>query len=223
MSVRYNQFCAVARAAEILGERWTFLIVRELLLGPKRFVDLQDRLAGLSSSVLTQRLTFLEEAGVVGRSYLEPPAASYVYALTPRGLQLDRVIAELIRWGAPLLVRPGSDVEPIEPDWVVLALSASVRAGPLKKGSYEFIMPSKGGRDVYVTIESGRQGVEVLRGARPADVTIRAEAKEVLEIIGGRIDLMIEARAGRLEVQGDRARLADIQHLFDLRLDRDEK
>ena len=223
MPARYNQFCAVARAAEILGERWTLLIVRELLLGPKRFVDLQDRLPGLSSSVLTQRLTFLEEAGVVGRSFLEPPAASYVYALTPRGLRLDGVIAELIRWGAPLLDRPGSEGEPIEPDWVVLALSASVRSGPLKKGSYEFIMPSEGGRDVSVTVESGSKGVEVLRGARPADVTIRAEAREILKIIGGRIDPVVEARAGRLEVQGDRALLADIQQLFDLRLESDEK
>ena len=223
MPVRYNQFCAVARAAEILGERWTLLIVRELLLAPKRFVDLQDRLPGLSSSVLTQRLTSLEEADVIIRSYLEPPAASHIYSLTPRGLQLRSVISGLIRWGAPLLDRPGSDAEVIEPDWVVLVISASARSGSFKKGSYEFIMPSEGRRDVSMKIRAGRKGIEVLTDAKPTDVTVKASARQVLEIIGGRSDPVAEARAGRLLVLGNRAALADLSQLFDLQTEKDHR
>src|SRR5687768_10658821 len=95
----YPQFCAVARALEILGERWTLLIVRELLLGPKRFSDLKGRLDGISSSVLTQRLSRLEGDGLVRRTYLEPPAASTVFELTQHGWSLEQPLFALIRWG----------------------------------------------------------------------------------------------------------------------------
>src|SRR6266852_4653604 len=103
MSTRYDQFCALARAAEILGERWTLLIVRELLLGPRRFSDLRERLDGVSPSVLTERLGRIEKIGLVRRSVLPPPAASTVYELTEHGDALRPAVHELIRWGGRFL------------------------------------------------------------------------------------------------------------------------
>jgi len=98
----YNQFCALARAAEIIGERWTLLIIRELLLSPKRFGDLRARLDDVSPALLTDRLNVLMEAGVVQRAALPAPFNAQVYELTETGRAVQPAIRELIRWGGPL-------------------------------------------------------------------------------------------------------------------------
>ena len=98
---RYAQFCALARAAEIVGERWTLLIVRDLTLGPLRFSDLRRRLKGVSPSVLSERLTQLERRGLIERRVLGPPAASTVYELSEMGRALQPAMIELTKWGAP--------------------------------------------------------------------------------------------------------------------------
>jgi DNA-binding HxlR family transcriptional regulator len=126
---RYAQFCALARAAEILGERWTFLIIRELLLGQKRFGDLSDRLSGVSPTVLTTRLNALIEYGVVQRVTLPPPFNAQVYELTPIGTGLKPAIRELIRWGGHFIFPMRPDDE-FEPDWGLLALDANARRTP---------------------------------------------------------------------------------------------
>src|SRR6516164_6608700 len=102
---RYNQFCALARAAEIVGERWTLLIIRELLLGARRFGDLGERLGGVSPTLLTERLN------------------AQVYELTETGQALQPAIRELIRWGGRFLFPP-RDGDAFEPDWALLALGA---------------------------------------------------------------------------------------------------
>ena len=99
---RYNQFCALARAAEIVGERWTLLIIRELLLSPMRFGDLRERLDDISPALLTDRLNALVEAGVVQRAALPAPFNAQVYELTETGRAIQPAIRELIRWGRPL-------------------------------------------------------------------------------------------------------------------------
>jgi DNA-binding HxlR family transcriptional regulator len=98
-SRRYGDGCAIATALDYVGERWALLVVRELLLGPKRFTDLQDGLPGAGSKVLAQRLRELEAAGVVQRRILAPPASAQVYELTEWGAQLDHVVVALGRWG----------------------------------------------------------------------------------------------------------------------------
>src|SRR3989337_600144 len=125
---RYPQFCALARACEILGERWTLLIVRELLLGSKRFSDLRGRLDRISTSILAERLARLEAQGIGQRAVLEPPAASTIYELTEDGQALRATVFELIRWGARYLLPPRPD-ERVEPDWLRLALAAYARDG----------------------------------------------------------------------------------------------
>src|SRR5215218_2254120 len=96
----YGDRCGIARALDVVGERWALLIVRELLLGPKRFTDLRAGLPGLSPDVLSQRLRELEKAGLVLRRKLAPPAGSRVYELTARGLALEPILLELGRWGS---------------------------------------------------------------------------------------------------------------------------
>src|SRR3954453_11339680 len=97
---RYGQYCSLAYALDVVGERWTLLIVRDLLLGPKRFTDLLDGLPGIGRNLLAARLRHLEAEGVVRRSVLPPPAASRVYELTEDGIELGLALAPLSRWGA---------------------------------------------------------------------------------------------------------------------------
>src|SRR3954454_700014 len=94
----YGDRCGVARALDVVGERWALLVVRELLLGPKRFTDLRAGLPHVSPDVLAQRLRELEEAGIVGRRTLSPPAGSRVYELTERGQGLEPAVLALGRW-----------------------------------------------------------------------------------------------------------------------------
>src|SRR5215207_9479322 len=96
----YDQYCAVARALDVVGERWTLLLVRELLTGPKRFKDLLEGLPGIGTNLLTNRLKRLEGEEIVQRATLPPPAGSNVYELTELGWSLEPVIVSLSRWGA---------------------------------------------------------------------------------------------------------------------------
>src|SRR5207248_7286064 len=96
----YGDGCAIARALDLVGERWALLVVRELLLGPKRFTDLRSGLPNASPNVLSERLRELEEAGVLRRRKLPPPAAAWVYELTAWGRDLEPVVTALGRWGS---------------------------------------------------------------------------------------------------------------------------
>src|SRR5262245_40601495 len=115
----YNDRCGIARALDVVGERWALLVVRELLLGPKRFTDLRAGLPGVGPDVLSQRLRDLEGAGLVERGKLPPPAASAVYSLTERGAALEPVVLELGRWGSAAPAPEGSE---LGPDALVIAL-----------------------------------------------------------------------------------------------------
>jgi DNA-binding HxlR family transcriptional regulator len=127
----YHDRCGIARALDAVGDRWALLVVRELLLGPKRFTDLRTGLPRVSPDVLAQRLRELEDAGVVRRDHLPPPAASHVYELTERGRELEPVILALGRWGSR---EPPND-GPLGPDAAVIALM-TMFAGDLE-GTYE--------------------------------------------------------------------------------------
>src|SRR2546429_9930482 len=106
MSRTYDQYCPVARALELVGERWTLLVARELLLGPRRFTDLMTGLPGISANVLAGRLKDLEEEGMVARRTLPPPAASAVYELTSDPAGLVSVLAAMAEWGMTMLGGP---------------------------------------------------------------------------------------------------------------------
>src|SRR5512132_3236076 len=118
----YGDRCGVARALDLVGERWALLVVRELLLGPKRFTDLRAGLPHVGPDVLAQRLRELEGAGIVRRATLPPPAGSRVYELTERGRQLEEVVVALGRFGSVAPFLPG-DAQ-IGGDAVVIALKS---------------------------------------------------------------------------------------------------
>jgi DNA-binding HxlR family transcriptional regulator len=151
-SVRtYKDRCGIARALDLVGERWALLVVRELLLGPKRFTDLRAGLAHIGPDMLAQRLRELEAAGIVRRATLPPPAASKVYELTPRGAELEPVVLALGRWGSATPVPADAR---IGPDAFVLALK-TLYAPDGAGGVYELRL---GDQTFTVTPDGARRG-----------------------------------------------------------------
>jgi DNA-binding HxlR family transcriptional regulator len=133
----YNQYCPVARVLDLVGERWSLLIARELLLGPRRFTDLAEGLPGIGTSVLTTRLKQLEQSGLVRRRTLPAPAASVVYELTEDALGLAAVLAAMANWGMSLLGPPGHG-DQVNGRWLVLGLAVTTREGQsVPDGTYE--------------------------------------------------------------------------------------
>jgi DNA-binding HxlR family transcriptional regulator len=213
-AIRYAQCCALARAVEIVGERWTLLIVRELLLGPKRFVDLRGRLDGVSASVLTERLGRLEATGLVGRRALDPPAAAMVYELTEAGRALEPATDALRRWGARFLL-PARPRERVEADWLRLALTACARREPTPARA--FLLRIRARRaEVVLRLAGGPAGTTVSEGVGPADVTVAAELATVLGLMSGALSPRTALRERRLDVTGDAEALEALPALFDL-------
>ena len=172
----YGDGCAIARALDVVGERWALLVVRELLLGPKRYTDLRKGLPNASPNVLAERLRELERAGVVRRRTLPPPAASRVYELTEWGQGLEEAVNALGKWGGR--VAGGAPVR--SADSVVLSLRAR-HPGDLR-GRFEL----RAGDDRF-RVEFADDGVTAERGsAERPDATIEADADTLDAVLRGR-------------------------------------
>ena len=212
---RYRQFCALARAAELVGERWTLLIVRELLLGPRRFADLQRGLSGVSPALLSQRLGYMEESDLVQRSVLPPPAAVAIYELTPHGEALRPAVHELIRWGGRFLL-PAQRSEDFEPEWMRLALEACARKGPTPHCSVR-LRVTRGQKYADMLVTSGPNGVRLSGDVGPAaDVTLTAPFETVFKLASGAISVEQAAADGGAEITGSVAALAYFPSFFDM-------
>src|SRR5574337_1653868 len=119
----YGQYCGLAKALDVVGDRWTLLIVRELLArGPGRYTDLREGLPGIATNRLAERLKDLEDAGVLQREETPPPVAATLLRLTPRGEALLPALMELGRWGAPLLAKPGKK-DRFRSHWLALPIA----------------------------------------------------------------------------------------------------
>ncbi len=167
----YEDGCAAAHALDLVGERWALLVVRELLLGPKRFTDLRAGLPGISPNVLSQRLDELEQAAVVRRRRLGPPAPAWVYDLTEWGRELEPIIVQLGRWGArsPYQKRDAG----LSVDSLVLSLRTMFQpcTGPAVTGSYQLTF----GDDTFAARVDG-DGFEIARGeARKPDAVVETD------------------------------------------------
>jgi DNA-binding HxlR family transcriptional regulator len=132
----YDQYCPVAHALDLVGDRWALLLVRELIHGPKRYTDLADNLPGIGTNILAARLRQLEAAGIITKKTLPPPAASRVYELTEYGSDLRTVIRELALWGARSLGPPTHEDE-LFPGWLYNAMDV-VLASSAPPGRFEF-------------------------------------------------------------------------------------
>lgn len=198
----------MAKALDVIGERWTLLIVRELLLrGPCRYTDLRAGLPGVATNLLADRVRDLERAGIVGREAAPPPIATTLFDLTERGRQLRPVIQELVRWGAPLMAEPNPD-DSFRGHWLIppaelfltdrtptrRAITIEVRAG-----------------DQPVLIESVDGAVRIRTGtAERPDAVITASPHLVIGVLFGELTLT-QARARGLHYAGDPAVLQRIR------------
>lgn len=187
--------------------------MRELLLGPKRFSDLRERLDGISPSVLTERLARVEALGLVGRSVLPPPAASTVYELTENGQALRPAVYELIRWGGRFL-HPRRKGDRTEPEWMRLALDALARRGTSPPRRF-LLRVREGRKEALVHVAGGRGGTTVSAGAAPADATLLLDVRTLLDVASGRLPLSRAVESGAVEASGNLAALPDFAKLFE--------
>jgi len=200
MRKKFDQYCPMAHAAWLVGERWSLLIVRELLRGPKRYTDLGHGLPGIGTNILAARLRDLEECGVVQKRKLPPPAASTVYELTEYGAGLDEVLYALARWGARSLGPPGADDE-LYPEWGVNALPALFNAEAARGLTETYVL--KIDEDVF-TARIVNGSLEARMGAaEDADVVIELDMDTFFALNSGELEPREAVESGRARVEGD--------------------
>ena len=191
----YQQYCPIAHALDLVGERWSLLVVRELLHGPLRYSDLHERLPGCGTNVLAARLKRLEAGGVVHRHKLPPPAASTVYELTEYGRGLRRTVQELARWGVRSLGPPPADAR-LQPGWLLGALET------IAEVSTE--LP-----DVCVEFRVGDEVGFVDNGAAGSGETADPDAVVATDPVGF-YHLFVDGDLDRVRITGDRAAVGGV-------------
>ena len=216
---RYAQTCPLARAAEVIGHRWNLLIVRELLIGPQRFSDLERRLAGVSASVLASRLADLEGHGVVVCDTLAPPAAARVYALSEHGRALSPAIASLTRWGLRWLLERSAEDDHSEPDWIALAVEVFGRRTPLPAHRYALVVRCAADCSSTVHFASGADGVRIERDGEAPEVEIALDFAQSLALISGMLPPEAALAHPEIEVRGDPSLVHRIPLCFDVDFD----
>ena len=207
----YGDGCAIAQALDLVGERWALLVVRELLLGPKRYTDLRRGLPNASPNVLSQRLGELERAGVLRRRKLPPPAGSRVYELTEWGRELEHTVISLGHWAARSPSGLASDA-PVGVDSMILALRSRFDADAARGlgARYELRL----GEDRF-GIEVRGDEIEVARGsAERADATIDSDPDTLAAVLWGGQPLADAQRSGRMTIEGDKAAVKRFLRLF---------
>lgn len=200
----YEQYCTLARALDVVGERWTLLLIRELMLGPRRFKDLLTGLPGIGRNLLSARLRHLEGEGLVRRRQLDPPDRSHVYELTPEGRALGPALVELGRWGAGRLASSHEGLF-FQPAWAMFPLGymADREAARGVKETYEFDVE---GEAFHLRVDDG--SVEPRVGTAPEpDLTLRMDKATLLDLFSGALAPLEAVSAGRVTVEGSPATL----------------
>jgi DNA-binding HxlR family transcriptional regulator len=212
----YGEACRFAHALDLVGERWALLVVRELLLGPKRFTDLRNGLPNASTNILAERLRELEEGGVIRKRRLPPPAGSSVYELTDWGRELEPIVTRLGAWGARSPFPPRTQA--IGPDSIVLALRSLF--DPAAAGELGATYEIRFGGDVFhVAVtpggDDGEAGIELLRGpAEKRDGAIATDPGTFAAVVSGQVSLDVAIAAGDLEIEGGRRAVGRFLRLF---------
>jgi DNA-binding HxlR family transcriptional regulator len=195
----YDQFCSLARTLDVVGERWTLLVVRELMLGPRRFSDFLPALPGVGRNLLSARLRHLEEQGLVARRTLPPPAGVQVYELTQDGRDLGPALAELSRWGVEHLEVPPPGAV-FRPAWGMFPLSymANTEAAAGLREDYEFRV----GEETF-TIQVRDGVVEPRTGpSDDPDLVVTMSPETLRELFEGKLAAMDGLGQGRITIEG---------------------
>lgn len=195
----YDDPCGVARALDLVGERWALLVVRELLLGPKRFADLSRGMPGMSQNVLSQRLRELEQTGIARRRKLGPPTSTSVYELTERGYALEPVLLALGEWGSRA---PLDSTAELSLDALILALKTTFdpRAAAGLHARYELRL---GDDRFHAEVEDGRFHI-ARGGAHQPDATFETDGATLRAVVFGGRSIAAAVRSGELHLEGDR-------------------
>ena len=204
----YDDACGTALAMELVGERWSLLIVRELMFGPRRFGEVKASLGGISANVLTQRLGGLEAAGILVRRRLPPPASVQVYELTPWGYEADRPLMELGRWAVRSTAH--DPTLPLSPASLMMSFR-TMYAGGIEGGRVGFRL----GEDGFVAALGDAIGIQRADPAG-ADALVEAAPEAVAGWIYGGVPLPVLEGEGAVRLDGDRALLDRFARAFPL-------
>lgn len=196
----YGQFEGLARALDLVGERWTLLVVRELLLGPQRYTDLLEDLPGIGTNLLAARLKMLKREGLVAVRTLPPPAGSTVYELTARGRELEQPLIALARWGTQFMEEPSED-DVLRPGWGVLAMRATFRPEAARgvRETYELRID---GDLFHIVVDDGTMQARQGPATRP-DLILETDLETFLAIGAHQLNPVEAVVTGRARVEGD--------------------
>jgi DNA-binding HxlR family transcriptional regulator len=209
----YGQFCGIARALELVGERWAMLIVRDLLAGPKRYTDLRRGLKSIPTNVLAARLREMEENGIVCRRLLPRPSGKIVYELTEYGRELEDVLLRLGRWGAKSLSEPESGEQYIDP--AIRAFRRSFRASEAQGLSITFRV-AFGAFIFDILVRDATMTIENVESDSQADVELDIRGS-VLPVLTGEVSPEDALDEGRVRVAGDPRHFETFVRIFNMR------
>jgi DNA-binding HxlR family transcriptional regulator len=210
----YNQYCGLAYALDIVGERWTMLILRELIAGPRRFKDLLKGLPDISTNLLTERLKHLEQQGLLCRRTLPPPAGSTVYQLTSLGQSLEKTLLELGKWGSQFVPSSPEGATVLHAGSYALTLKTFFRP-ELARGINETYELRIDNEVLQVQISEGK--IHVQQGeTRKADVIFQTDMPSYLRLLQRKIQPDEAIARGLIRVEGDSAALSRFLNLCGL-------
>lgn len=215
MTKGYGQYCGLAHALELVGARWSLLIVRELLTGPKRFSELEQELPGIATNVLASRLREMEEAGLVARSLLAR-SSSVVYGLTPYGLELEGSVVHLGSWGSRSLGPPKED-DFFSPGALTIALRAAFRPDKAKGGDLLVEIRFED-RVLNVSLSGGQVSFATDPASTP-HLILETPPEVFAELLACRLDVDSAAASRRLRIEGPKREARRFFGIF--RLSRD--
>ena len=206
----YGQYCGFARALELVGERWGLLIIRDLLVSPKRFSDLQRGLPKIPSNILTARLKELEESGIVRRRAQPRPAGGVVYELTPDGRGIEEAVIALGRWGAKHLgaLQPG---EIVTDDSMAMALRTTFRPEAAARDDFSFELHLG---EIVVNAQVRKGTVAVGRGTLDSPDLVIESGPAVRALMSGEMTPKDALKSGAVSVRGKRALLDRFAQIF---------
>ena len=208
---RYQQYCALARALDVAGDRWTLLIVRELAPGPRRFTDLIDGLPGISRKLLTERLRDLERDGIIARQELPPPAARQVYELTDDGRDLAHAMAPLIAWGARR-IGERKPTESFRARWPAVAMAGLADQDAAKgvRETYQYVVDRSA---FHFTVDDGSIRLQDGWAQDPA-VVLTTDEDTWADIAAGKISFSSATATGALSVAGEPHAVKRLRKIF---------